>query len=610
MSLPLLHRSLRPWPVLRLAAADLRDEWLLSFCISLATAAVLAPLMILFGLKSGAIDIMRSRLIQDPRNREVRPKITRTYPEAWFEQSRKRPDVSFVIPLTRGVSSTVEAKNPTNAATARLDLSPTGAGDALVTENGGRSPRPNECVLTSSAADALSVNPGEEIEIRTSRRVDGEFQTAALKLRVAAVLDMRAGGSDIAYVPLSVLEAVEQYLDGQAVPEYGWPGTRPFAHAEHDGALLSGRAETMDPALERRLVTDTGFVRLQPLAPEEVKSLCGFTPEDGMAYWLLRPAGSTVRAENFEALADKLRGIEMRVTPWVDDVPVVLRLADGRQFARKLKSVPAADAHGTSVGSDGRFALHVLDGQLASGTACSVASRGASPELVLPAIATPGTPADGFLLVPPEEAGLMRLASSRRLVVDEKTGRLVLTRRSYSGFRMYAASIDQVDGLRRSLEAEGIPVFHEAERINQVVLIDQQLTRFFWFIAATGIAGAIATLAASLYASAERKSYELAVLRLLGFTRFEILQFPAWQALILAACGFGLALIVYAAASLVLQQVFQEHLRAGESLMSLPARPVFAIFCAIVGLSLLSSLLASMRILRSDLSEALREGGS
>ena len=115
-------------------------------------------------------------------------------------------------------------------------------------------------------------------------------------------------------------------------------------------------------------------------------------------------------------------------------------------------------------------------------------------------------------------------------------------------------------------------------------------------------------MAASLYASAERKSYELSVLRLLGFTRFEIMQFPAWQALVLTTFGFALSLAVYLSAASVLQGVFSDQLNQGERLMLLPATPVMWIFVAIAALAVAASFLASRRILKSDLSESLREG--
>lgn len=606
MALTSLHRSLRPFPVFRLALADLRDEWLLSFCICVATAAVMAPLLILFGLKSGAIDILRNRLIEDPRNREIRPKITRTYSEAWFSDIKKRPDVSFVIPLTRGVSSTVQAVNPSSGLEARLDLSPTDYGDAIVLENGGRSPRENECVLSSSAAGALAAGVGDSIKIRTSRRVDGQFQTAELDLRVAAVLDLRAGGADVAYVPLKVLEAVEQYLDGGAVAEYGWPGKKPFAYPEHDGALLLGPASDMDATLERRLVTDTGFAYLAAVEPGDMANVAGFPAPEGEACWLLRPAGAAVRDENFEALEDRLRGTQIRAVPWIGELPVFLKTADGKQFERKLKS--SAEVVASPEHDSGVFVVRVADPELPAGTDALLAPGAASGDLLVPAIVAGQSPAPGMLLAAPRDAGLLRLAATRRLVADKDSGRLLLTRRGYAGFRMYAKSIDQVDSLREHLESQEIPVFHEAERINDVVMLDRQLTRFFWFIAAIAIAGAIATLAASLYASAERKSYELSVLRLLGFTRFEIVQFPAWQALVLTALGFVLSLVVYSTAAAVLQGVFSDQLNPGERLMLLPSGPVVLIFSTIAALAVLSSFLASHRILGSDLSESLREG--
>ena len=41
--------------VLELALADLRHEWVLTLCMVLALAAVIAPLMLLMGLKYGTI---------------------------------------------------------------------------------------------------------------------------------------------------------------------------------------------------------------------------------------------------------------------------------------------------------------------------------------------------------------------------------------------------------------------------------------------------------------------------------------------------------------------------------------------------------------------------
>jgi len=614
MSRQSLHGSLRPFPILRLAVADLRDEWLLSLCISLAIAAVLAPLMILFGLKSGAVEILRQRLVQDPRNREIRPKITRTYDVAWFADIKRRPDVAFVIPLTRGISSTVDAVNVVTGATGKLDLSPTGRADALVTENGSAVPKENECVLTAASAEELNVQKGDMVEIRTNRRVNKEFQSASLELKVAGVLDMRAGGGKIAYVLLPVVEAVEQYLDGQSVPEYGWTGTRPLARPEFDGALLVAGPEGLDPAYERKAVTDTGFVHLEKLDPSKMENVAGFKVD--AAVWLLRPAGSTVRQENFEALKEKLRGSGIQIIPWVDSIPVKIHADDGRVFQASVKSIPVAGKESTPAtpliqtpDASQRGIPVIFPGKgKPSGKSDSIVVAGLGGDLVVPAVGISGSPAEGPVLMAADNAGILRQAISRQVERDPKTGEFLVVRRGYSGFRLFAKTIDQVDDLRRFLESKEIPVFHEGERINDVRTLDSQLSRFFWFIAGVGIAGAVATLAASLYASAERKSYELAVLRLLGLRRREIVQFPAWQGMLLTIIGFAMAVGIYTVASAVLGHVFQDQLHAGEHLTSLPPGPVIAIFFLLIVLALLSSLLASVRIFGTDLSEALREG--
>ncbi|MCK5203198.1 MAG: hypothetical protein KAR15_04980, partial [Desulfobacterales bacterium] len=59
--------------VIHLALRDYLHERLLSACAVMGLAAVLAPLLVLFGVKSGIINTMSDRLIQDPRNREISP---------------------------------------------------------------------------------------------------------------------------------------------------------------------------------------------------------------------------------------------------------------------------------------------------------------------------------------------------------------------------------------------------------------------------------------------------------------------------------------------------------------------------------------------------------
>jgi hypothetical protein len=93
--------------IIRLSLKDYFHERLLSACAVLGLAAVLAPLLLLFGVKSGIINTMADRLIEDPRNREVTPVGSGRYGEDWFSVAAKRPGVAFVIPLTRSIAASM-----------------------------------------------------------------------------------------------------------------------------------------------------------------------------------------------------------------------------------------------------------------------------------------------------------------------------------------------------------------------------------------------------------------------------------------------------------------------------------------------------------------------
>lgn len=118
----------------------LRDYWherALSLCAVLALATVLAPLLILFGVRNGVISNLQERLLQDPRNLEIVPVGSGKYGKAFFEELRKRPDVGYVVPQTRAIAATIgllpasEKKGGLSPNPVNVSLIPSGAGDPL-----------------------------------------------------------------------------------------------------------------------------------------------------------------------------------------------------------------------------------------------------------------------------------------------------------------------------------------------------------------------------------------------------------------------------------------------------------------------------------------------
>jgi putative ABC transport system permease protein len=231
--------------VIRLSLKDYFHERLLSACAVLGLAAVLAPLLLLFGVKSGIINTMADRLIEDPRNREVTPVGSGRYGEDWFSVAAKRPGVAFVIPQTRSIAASMvlyngEGEKPHSVV---VDLIPTGEGDPLL-EKWGRVPK-NETsvVLSNTAARKLNVAAEQEVIGRVGRSVAGIKEQVTIRLKVAAVLPVEAFPREAAFVRLGLLEATEDYRDGRGSEVFGWPGqARPPGPREYPSFRLYARS--------------------------------------------------------------------------------------------------------------------------------------------------------------------------------------------------------------------------------------------------------------------------------------------------------------------------------------------------------------------------------
>ena len=70
--------------LVRLSLADLWHDRKVSFCIAASLVAVIAPLLLLFGLKHGVVSQLQNELLSDPRNLEVKMLSSGNYDTAWI----------------------------------------------------------------------------------------------------------------------------------------------------------------------------------------------------------------------------------------------------------------------------------------------------------------------------------------------------------------------------------------------------------------------------------------------------------------------------------------------------------------------------------------------
>ena len=225
--------------ICHLSLRDYLHERLLSACAVLGLAAVLAPLLILFGVKFGVVETLTERLRSDPATLEISPVGSGHFSAADMDRWRDDGRVAFVMPRTRTLAATVELL-PERGTSLHVSMEPTGHEDPLLA----RHALPVPALLLDSEDDPD--HPGRLRTGRLERTRNGKVQAVRLPLKVIGVLPLAAQQKNVAYVPLPFLEAAEDYRDGRAVPlfgpEHAADGDQPPAERLYAGFRLYARS--------------------------------------------------------------------------------------------------------------------------------------------------------------------------------------------------------------------------------------------------------------------------------------------------------------------------------------------------------------------------------
>jgi len=312
--------------IVALALADARHEWRATLCLVLALAAVLAPLLVLFGLRFGVVQTLTERLAGDPRNLEIVPIGAGRFDKAWFDAVKQWPEVAFVIPRTRAIAASMDLLKP-GGPIVNVEMIPTAPGDPVLKDHlpypsctagpdedprivcagevhprmqAGRSDptdlaparaRDISVVLSASAArKAGGVAARDVIAGVVGRSVDGRQDNVRITVRVIAVLPEAAYIRDAVFVPLELLDATESFRDGFAEPALGAEGnTRPEGERLYAGFRLYGRTIYDIPRLRDRLLAEKTEVSTRAA---EVEQLMSLDRNLGLLFWLIAGIGT------------------------------------------------------------------------------------------------------------------------------------------------------------------------------------------------------------------------------------------------------------------------------------------------------------------------------
>ncbi len=215
--------------IISLTFRDYSHEWRMSGCFVLALASVLAPMMILFGLKFGIVTSMLNELIDNPSNREIRPIGSGRYDEGWFDAYSSRDDVAFVIPKTRALAATIQLRSKQSGRIQSTEMMATAKGDPLLTTIKNKPEGYYQLILSNSIANRLKVKKGDTIDGSLARQFRGKRERVHINLHVIAVAPPEAISRGVAFVSLDLLLATESFKDGRAVSELGWNGNNDSA---------------------------------------------------------------------------------------------------------------------------------------------------------------------------------------------------------------------------------------------------------------------------------------------------------------------------------------------------------------------------------------------
>ncbi|WP_024672770.1 ABC transporter permease [Pseudomonas syringae] len=288
-----------------LAWQDYRSESRLSACNVLALVAVIAPLLVLFGLKFGLIGSLTERLEQDPAVREVIPLGGGRFTAQFIRSLAMRPDVSFALPRTRQIAATADLS--LNNQMLNVEMIPTANGDPLLSAL----PSPqglDSVVLSRTAAEKLSAQAGDWLDAAFTRQVSGVLQAQRTRLRVSAVLPLEAFQRDALFASLGLLQAAEDYRDGRAVPALGWQGeSAPEVQRIYPAFRLYAR-NLNDVETLRRYFADSGLlVSTQSQAIAQVQSL---SRNLSIVFWII--AGLALAGACAAIFAGALASVERK----------------------------------------------------------------------------------------------------------------------------------------------------------------------------------------------------------------------------------------------------------------------------------------------------------
>jgi putative ABC transport system permease protein len=181
-------------------------------------------------------------------------------------------------------------------------------------------------------------------------------------------------------------------------------------------------------------------------------------------------------------------------------------------------------------------------------------------------------------------------------------------RRTYSGLRIFAKRIEDVEPIRNRLLRDGIDTESRLDEIRLVSRLDTSMRIFIGALAGLMSIGLIVALASIQWSWVERTRYAYSYLRLLGMRRRDLSLLPVIQALLLVIPAIIISLGLAKIAELLVNRIFAGQLAGVRQISDLNLVDGLLTFGLAVVIAAGGAFLAARTAARVSPIEALRGG--